>query len=410
MGEDASAPGTGAWGRLAHYQALADTSPALVAQRQLWERLAGASATGQRTADPRPGSYPVASARPGAGAPAPRTVVQRLNGDGGAGLTIPQRVARAMSLLGKDAETTEEAVMAALVKEWDDRPEDLVAPSKTPEFAEALLEAIRGRQAPKWVDATRIKPASERFALPGDPARWTVRHYTNKATVTLGPPPAEGGPRPVVAVDPPPFDELLSMVTLSAIALAGRERFPLDLREDQRLHTNASSKKSGHTSGLDWKNIGNVGDTFYALFYDGESATGTVPAFITDALYYVEWSLAEFGEGWASSDWLATAAESRKEGGKVPSGEAVGGNLARVVAHQLGLKGVQAKVLGGDREGVKRTAATRFGGAFENFEVKKHGSLRFERARWVAANAGKIAEIRGGSWDAKAGWTAGRQG
>jgi hypothetical protein len=29
----------------------------------------------------------------------------------------------------------------------------------------------------------------------------------------------------------------------------------------------SGASKSGHTTGKDWKNIGNVGDTFYGLFY-----------------------------------------------------------------------------------------------------------------------------------------------
>jgi hypothetical protein len=313
------------------------------------------------------------------------------------------RVARAMATIPKGTETSEETVMAALINEYGSE-KALVEPSKTPEFASALLESIRSLQSAGWTSATAMVKPDSRMALPGRTEDWTIRHYTNKATVTLGDP-GENGMRKVVAVDTPPFNELLSMVTLTAMRMHGMRNYPFNLKPNQKLHTNSSSKTSGHTSALDWKNIGNIGDTFYALFYKGKSATGVVPAFITDALYYAEWKISDFGEGWASSDWLSTASGSKEETAKRPSGKAVEGPLERVIAHQLGILKLQSRNM--DPTTVERSTASTLQGNFENFEVKKHGSVKLQTGSWKPANPGKIDEIRSGWYDAKDNWTKG---
>jgi hypothetical protein len=315
-----------------------------------------------------------------------------------------KRVERAMATIPTGTETSEDTVMTALITEYGSA-QALVEPSKTPEFASALLESIRLRQSPGWASATEMVKPHSKMGLPGKVEDWTIRHYTNKATVTLADP-SDNGLRKVLAVDTPPFNELLSMVTLTAMRMHGMGNYPLNLGQNQKLHTNSSSKTSGHTSALDWKNIGNIGDTFYALFYKGKSATGVVPAFITDALYYAEWRISDFGEGWASSDWLSTASGSKEEGTKRPSGKAVEGPLEQVIAHQLGKLKFQARAME-EATAVESSTASTLTANFENFEVKKHGSVKLQNGSWKPANPGKIGEIHSGWYDANDNWTKG---
>lgn len=76
---------------------------------------------------------------------------------------------------------------------------------------------------------------------------------------------------------------------------------------------------SGHTTGKDWKNIGNVGDTFYGLFYDDNPASGVAPSFIKAAVYYAQWPATEFGDAWASADRLSYASESQQPDRSFPT-------------------------------------------------------------------------------------------
>ncbi len=252
--------------------------------------------------------------------------------------------------------------------------DDLHQITRKPAFARALLSQIRAKQELEWQTVTEVE-ALESTTLPEKVAnRFELRHYTNKASLTLAPesvsvtPLFENTAVSVKAIDdvcPPPFEELLSSVSLATLQPSSSST-----SEASVLFTNTTGgSTSGHTSALDWNRIGNVGDTFYALFLDGKSATGVVPNFIKDATYYAAWKIQDIPSIWASSDWLSSAGKS---------GEALTG---------LNLKGfegsatdVVSKILSDskawtDEDEVEFDAekVKRWLGSYENFELKIHG-------------------------------------
>ncbi len=357
---------------------------------------------------PPPASASTASGEPHASTSAlsPTTAAPAGSPSSTAVLSVAERVTHAISRIQSGQATTEAVVMAALINEFQSAA-NLVPVSKTPDFARALLEAIRNRQSETWRTKTALLKPDSRSQLPM-PDKWTIRHYTNKATVTLGETDAQGG-RKVIAVGPPPFTELLSMVTLVAMREDGIEKPPLRLEANQKLYANTSSKSSGHTTALDWTNIGNIGDTFYALFYGGASATGKTPAFIKDALYFAEWGIDTFGEGWASSDWLSKAPNSKNANCDTPMGGAVEGPLSQVIATMLELTPILARRM--DETTVRDRAKDYLGTRFDNFEVKKHGAFRLPPQGWQVASEENITKVEQLSWfPAKDEWKAAPSG
>jgi hypothetical protein len=133
----------------------------------------------------------------------------------------------------------------------------------------------------------------------------------------------------------------------------------------------------------DWKNIGNIGDTFYALFYDDKPATGQTPAFINDGVYYAEWPATDFGDAWTSADWLSYASMSQDENASVSSFAGREGNIVDIIGDifPLGLKSPE------DEEKQRTTAFS----AMTNFEVKKHGPKEVKEWKPVT---GTIATIK----------------
>ncbi|HLH99283.1 MAG TPA: hypothetical protein VKV06_00750 [Acidimicrobiales bacterium] len=255
---------------------------------------------------------------------------------------------------------------------------DLHQKTREPEFAKALLEAIRSKQGAKWQAATATTQAKK----PRNPindnaaAHWNVRHYTNKFYAVLGDE-VSPGVYQVKDVEPPPFTELLSSITLATMTPSA------DRPADKVMGTySAGAATSGHTTSKDWKNIGNVGDTFYGLFYDDKPATGVTPAFIKDAVYYAQWPASEFGDAWASADWLSYASMSQKPDPQLPDLKGYEGNIVDIIAqiYPLGLRSTS------DEE-IQRKQAF---GQMTNFEVKKHGPMTVNEWKPVAETINTI--------------------
>ena len=272
----------------------------------------------------------------------------------------------------------------------------LHAATKTPEFAEALLEEIRQKQSTTWVKATTIRQVQKTEWTNQELQYWTARHYTNKFMVVLGQAVDSEGTFAVAGVEPPPFTELLSSITLATMNRTGGTTTTAHKPGDKVMMTFSSgAATSGHTTGIDWTNIGNVGDTFYGLFYGDKPASGLTPGFIKDAVYYAMWPVSEFGSGWASADWLAKASESQTERGATPEGEARQGELADIIAdifpdattRDLGATGGQEQVE--SREEREQTFQ-----AMENFEVKRHGPITVKEWLPIEGNIERIKTWR----------------
>lgn len=217
--------------------------------------------------------------------------------------------------------------------------EEIVNATKTIEFSSELMKKIN----PNMFNKIRSVDLKGEDCLSKVDAsvwnRYTIRHYTQK--------------------NPSSFNgEIKSYLTMFA--------------EGVLLDRSYDLNQSGHTTAQDWDRIGNVGDTFYSLFFDGESATGIVPAFIKKAKYYVEWTLDEFsGECWASSDWL---------GLQDPKAVYVGcsaGNIKKLIASSLCVGNEFVPV--GSWMKVRLENPTAYLKGFTNFEIKKHGSFRFSQ-------------------------------
>lgn len=306
--------------------------------------------------------------------------------DKGEPSSIGQLVKAALADLS-GAQLSKEVILERLTKAFGGTAQ-LHEATKSPELAEALLEEVRGRQSSTWIKATEIHQAKPKaWASEKEQQKWNVRHYTNKVTVVLG---EAVGPDifRVADVKPPPFSELLSSITLATMQGTAKEADYKTGGELLMANTSAAST-SGHTTVKDWKNIGNVGDTFYGLFYGDEPATGVIPPFIKDAVYFARWSLSEFGTGWASADWLATAAESQTEGAKTPGGTAWKGELANIITEIFPMAAKSETEVSGT--GSQRKTAFN---AMDNFEIKKHGPMKV--AEWLPVKD-NIDKIKGWS-------------
>jgi hypothetical protein len=273
--------------------------------------------------------------------------------------------------------------------------------TRRPEFAEALLEQVRTKQSKNWVKATEIHQVKPTPWTSQELQRWNVRHYTSKLMVVLGPA-SDGGTFAVQDVEPPTFTELLSSITLATKAGRGDTTGPEPRQGDRVMMSFTSgAATSGHTTGVDWGHIGNVGDTFYGLFYGDEPATGVTPNFIRDAVYYATWPVSEFGTAWASTDWLGTAASSQIEGAKAPEGKARQGKLADVIADIFPAAATRNfSATAGQETPESRSERTGAFNAMPNFEVKKHGPMPVRR--WLPVDA-NIQTIKKWHVDAKTG-------
>ena len=291
------------------------------------------------------------------------------------------------------AQLSKEVILERLTKAFGGTAQ-LHEASKRPELAEALLEEVRGRQSSTWIRATELHQARPKaWASEKERQKWNVRHYTNKVTVVLGEE-VDADIFKVADVKPPPFSELLSSITLATMPGTAKETGYKKGGELLMANTSAAST-SGHTTVKDWKNIGNVGDTFYGLFYEDKPATGVTPPFIKDAVYFARWSLSDFGTGWASADWLATAAESQTEGAKTPGGKAWKGDLANIITEIFPMAAKsEAQVSGTESE------RQRAFNAMDNFEIKKHGPMKV--AEWLPVED-NIKKIKGWSVNPKKG-------
>jgi hypothetical protein len=304
--------------------------------------------------------------------------------------SISQRVENALREVETD-NLSKTTILDALERNFKDHGPGLEAATRDPEFSETLLESIRTRQSETWVAATRLRDVPAREWGNQELQHWNARHYTNKVHVVLGEA-LDNDSRyfSVRDVEPPPFGEILSTATLSVRESSSRPETQHSSSEarspkrsgDRMLMTNsAGSARAGHTTTKDWANIGNVGDTFYGLFYQDASATGQTPNFIKDAVYYAKWSADEFGNGWASADWLSAAAKSRENDGPKPDDIARKGKLSDIVAdifpeaatRDLGPAHME---IANDRQQREQAFSK-----MTNFEVKKHGPM--EVKAWI---------------------------
>ncbi len=324
----------------------------------------------------------------------------------GASRGIEQRVRDALAEI-PTGELGKDKILAGFETHFRNHRLGLHGATREPGFSETLLECIRTRQSQGWVTATERQNVPHVDWANEELQHWNVRHYTSKLMVVLGEDLGEGIFR-IADLAAPPFGEIISTVTLATMPVTGGPIQNAKRPGDRMMMTfTGGASSSGHTTGLDWANVGNVGDTFYGLFYKDKPATGITPPFIMDAVYYAIWPVTEFGSGWASADWLGTAADSRKENGKTPEGIARKGELSDVIASIFpeaatrdfsGNRNVETP----ESEEQRKAAFAAMG----NFEVKKHGPMavrawipvtgNIDKTRnwWVDTTKGKFIKLR----------------
>ncbi|QKQ77792.1 DUF4157 domain-containing protein [Nostoc sp. TCL240-02] len=235
-----------------------------------------------------------------------------------------------------------EAILSAIKTVF---PDNTIDATKDPAVAKAVLAFVNSQQEQTWIDGTERKPPGKKdMGKLGDADNWTLRHYTDKYQWD----------ETEKEVKPPSYKEILSALTLAAMAKKNEESTSVE-------KSKVGASKSGHTSKIDWDMIGNVGDTFFALFYKGQLA-GTKQTFLNQAQWYAEWKITDVSEIWASSDWLGKA----KTKGETPRGVAYEGNPEDVISAFLEM---------GGRRGDDNSKRSRFESNYDNFEVKVHGSL-----------------------------------
>ncbi len=287
---------------------------------------------------------------------------------------VERRVKTALAEIPPDS-LSKETILAGLEKHFRTFGGGLHSATRDPVFSRTLLECIRTKQGRTWVAATAIQDVPRARWSNRELQHWNLRHYTSKLTIVLGEHVGKGIFK-VADVGPPPFEEIISTVTLATMSGSRGDGGAKKPGDKVMVTYTGGASKSGHTTGLDWTNVGNVGDTFYGLFYKDEPATGLTPPFITDAVYYATWSLSDFGVGWASADWLGTAASSRQEGGDIPGGTARRGEMSDVVASifpDAATRDFSARNEVETPES-KQKRQDAFS-AMSNFEVKNHGPM-----------------------------------
>ena len=256
------------------------------------------------------------------------------------------------------------------LKEHPGNEQKFIEYTESPELCIALIEKVRNKDNineiifPISSNISFLKEFSEEKDINDELANFTIRHYTNH--------------------NPQKFNGKVK----SNLTLTAETGVPL-------------TRTTGHTTGLDWNQFGNVGDTFYSLFYKGELASkAKTPAFINDAHFYIEWTLDEFGECWASGDWLDYIINKPKEPATLPhpplsySGSAREIVLASMISeNDLALKFLDKPNSKTDEELKKQIKNILENGVpktidkedspqphlkmASNFEVKKHGSMEF---------------------------------
>lgn len=319
--------------------------------------------------------------------------------------TLEQRVKRAVAEV-PTKDLTKTTVLASLEKHFADYEPGLHKATRDPAFSETLLECIRTRQSKNWSRATAPQQVPARQWTNQELQHWNVRHYTSKLNIALGQDLGEGI-FTVADVEQPSFKEIISTVTLATMKPGGKIENAKRSGEKVMMTFTGGAASSGHTTGLDWANVGNVGDTFYGLFYKDQPATGITPPFITDAVYYAKWSVEDFGVGWASADWLGTAVDSQKEKGKTPQGIARTGQLSDIIASIFPEATTRDFSQSGEveAEGSAERRKEAFA-AMANFEIKKHGPMpvnawlpidaNINKAKrwWINTTTGKFVKLK----------------
>lgn len=319
--------------------------------------------------------------------------------------SIDQRVRNALQEIPTE-KLSKETIVSALEKHFKDFKPGLNAATRDPLFSETLLEGIRHRQSEKWIRETEPKKVAPKKWANDELQHWNVRHYTSKLNIVLGDDLGEGI-FTVAGIEAPPFNEILSTVTLATMKPGGGIQNAKRSGDRMLMTYTGGAASSGHTTSLDWANVGNVGDTFYGLFYKDKPATGITPPFITDAVYYAKWSAEAFGIGWASADWLGTAAHSREKNGPTPGGIARTGSLSDIIASIFPEATTRDFSQTGEVE-TKESEERRKQAfsAMANFEIKKHGpmpvnawipvadNINKTRAWWVDTTKGKFVKLK----------------
>ena len=195
--------------------------------------------------------------------------------------------------------------------------------TESPELCEELFKKLTSKQ----ITITNARDTVEVAKLDRDILdRYTIRHYTSS--------------------DPSNWSEkkVKSNLTLTVENI---------FKEESIL---GRTTTSGHTNFKDWCEFGNVGDTFYCLFYDNEPVTRA--EFLKHCTYYIEWSLDEFTDCWASTDWLNPTAEQLNP---------TSGSIINIL---LSYFSKDAKTYFKNYK--------LFFSKYINFEIKKHGSMEFD--------------------------------
>ena len=301
---------------------------------------------------------------------------------------IEERVEKALEDVPTE-KLSKDTILAALGRHFRDYRPGLHAATRDPSFSETLLEGIRNRQGGNWIRATAPQKVPTRQWFNQELQHWNVRHYTSKLNVELGEDLGEGIFR-VREIEAPPFNEIISTVTLATLKPGGGVQNAKGTGDRMLLTYTGGASSSGHTTGLDWANVGNVGDTFYGLFYKDKPATGLTPSFIADAVYYARWSVQDFGVGWASADWLGTAAHSREDRGETPGGIARTGQLSDIIASIFPEAATRDFSQTGNVETPESEEQRKAAFAqMSNFEIKKHGPMPVNAWLPIATNIAK---------------------
>ena len=143
-----------------------------------------------------------------------------------------------------------EAILKAIENVYT--TEKAVEATKDSEVVKTVLAFVNSQQSESWKQGTERKsPLKKDCGKLKDADKWTLRHYTDKYVWDAK----------TNEVKPPSYKEILSSLTLTMMNKGEEESKLTDKGK-------VGASKSGHTTNTDWEIIGNVGDTFYCLFYD----------------------------------------------------------------------------------------------------------------------------------------------
>lgn len=82
-----------------------------------------------------------------------------------------------------------------------------------------------------------------------------------------------------------------------------------EIKSNLQLTLESSKINSGHTNGEDWTKFGNVGNTFYCLYFQNRPVV--IKDFLAPCKYYAEFPLREIDDLWISNDWISMTIETR---------------------------------------------------------------------------------------------------